>query len=329
MNFANPLFLLWAIPLALLILLRERFAARWQATLVYSNLVRFAGVRTTWRVRYHWVPRACLYAGLGLAVIAMARPRSVLPGEVARARGIDILLALDTSGSMRALDFDPKDRMAMALSSTQKFIKARQNDRIGLVVFAGVPLLQCPLTLDYAALLDFLGQVQVGMTGTENTAIGTAIAAAANRLRHSDAKSKIIVLLTDGRSNSGEVDPITAAKAADALGIRIYTIGVGVHGQSVMPIDTPYGRQLVPIAEDLDEPALQEIADTTGGRYYRAASSKDFDKIFSEIDQLEKSDVKTPPSLEYEDRYRGWLALSLLLLAAGTLLPLTLWRSLP
>src|SRR5207249_825191 len=136
----------------------------------------------------------------------------------------------------------------------------RQYDRIGLVAFAGVALLQCPLTLDYGALLEFLEQVDVGVTTTENTAIGTAIASAVNHLKRSTAKSKVIILVTDGRNNSGEIDPVTASKAAASLGIKIYTIGVGVRGQSVIPVDTPFGRQLVPIAEDLDEPAMDEIA---------------------------------------------------------------------
>src|SRR4029077_4516111 len=138
--------------------------------------------------------------------------------------GINIMIALDTSGSMRALDFNPKDRITVAKQATKAFISHRQFDRIGLVAFAGVAMLQCPLTLDYAALLDFLDQVEVGITTTENTAIGTAIATAANHLKKSTAKSKVIILVTDARNNSGEVDPVTAAKAADGLGIKIYAI---------------------------------------------------------------------------------------------------------
>src|SRR6185295_18326711 len=170
-----------------------------------------------------------------------------MKGEEAHARGIDIMIALDTSGSMRALDFNPKDRMMVAKQATKTFISHRQYDRIGLIAFAGIALLQCPLTLDYAALLDFLDQVDVGITTTENTAIGTALASASNHLKRSTAKSRVIILVTDGRSNAGEIDPVTAAKAAASLGIKIYAIGVGIHGQSKIPVDTVWGKQLVPI----------------------------------------------------------------------------------
>jgi Ca-activated chloride channel family protein len=193
-----------------------------------------------------------------------------------------------------------------------------------------VPLLQCPLTLDYAALLEFLDQVQVGITTTENTAIGTAIAAAANRMKRGTAKSKVIILVTDGRSNSGEVDPLTAAKAAAAIGIKIYAVGVGIRGTSSIPVDTPFGKQLVPIAEDLDEPGLQDIAHTTeGGRYYRATSAKEFEQIFAEIDGLEKSDVEAPRLFDYEDKYLRWLLLGMVLLSVGLGLEMLVWRSLP
>jgi len=329
MNLANPVFLLLWIPLALLVAWREFYSPRASARLPYPDF-RIPGLAGgTWRTRFARVPRGLFYAGLFFAIVALARPRAVLPGEAAHARGIDIMISLDTSGSMRALDFNPKDRMAVALQATQSFITKRQQDRIGLVVFAGVAMLQCPLTLDYSALLEFLSQVTPGMTHTENTAIGTGIASAANHLRRSTAKSKIIILVTDGRNNAGEVDPLTAAKAADAMGIRIYTISVGIRGQSVIPIDTPFGRQLAPIQDDLDEPSLEEIARATGGRYFRATSPKELAQIYGEIDSLEKSDIEAPRSIEYEDRYKPWLLLGIFLLSAGSLLSLSVWRSLP
>lgn len=329
MNFANPLYFLLWIPLGLLIWARDVRFARFVVRLPFPDTVIPAELPSTWRTRAARLPRLLMYTAMALAVVALARPRSAMPGEAARVQGIDIMILLDTSGSMRALDFNPKDRMTVALQATRTFIQKRHYDRIGLMVFAGVPMLQAPMTLDYGALIDFLDQVGVGMTSTENTALGTAIAAAANRLKRSTAKSRIIILLTDGRNNSGEVDPMTAAKAAAALGIKIYTIGVGIHGNSVIPVDTPYGRQLVPIAEDLDEPGLQDIAHETGGRYYRAASTKEFEQIFSEIDSLEKSDVQAPKLLEYEDRYLPWLFAALVLLTAGFGLQLTVWRTLP
>jgi len=329
LNFANPIaFLLW-IPLGLLIWLREGKAPVFRARLPFPSLEFAKSLSGTWRTRYRNVPAWLMYAGLALAIAALARPRTVLKGEEARARGIDIMIALDTSGSMRALDFNPKDRMTVARQATKNFISRRQFDRIGLVAFAGVAVLQCPLTLDYGALLDFLDQVDVGVTTTENTAIGTAIAAAANHLKRSSTKSKIIILVTDGRNNSGEIDPLTAAQAALGLGIKIYTIGVGIRGQSVIPVDTAWGKQLVPIQEDLDEPALDEIARTTGGRYYRASSTKEFNEIFGEIDKLEKTEIKGPTTHEYHDRYLGWLIGAMVLLAAGLGLQMTVWRTVP
>jgi len=329
MSFANPSAFLLLIPLGLLAWAREYKGPMFRARLPYPSLGPLASLPVTWRARFQPIPAYLIYAGLALSIVALARPQTILKGEEARARGIDIMIALDTSGSMRALDFDPKDRMTVAKQSTKNFIMHRQFDRIGLVIFAGVSLLQCPLTLDYAALLDFLDQVDVGATTTENTAIGTAIASAANHLKRSTAKSKVIILVTDGRNNSGEIDPITAAQAAAGLGIKIYTIGVGIRGQSKIPVDTAWGRQLVPIDEDIDEPALEEIAHTTGGRYYRADSAKEFESIFGDIDKLEKTEIKGPTTHEYHDQYLGWLIVAMVLLTSGYGLQTTVWRTVP
>src|SRR5579864_150781 len=329
MNFANPSAFLLLPLLGLLVWLRDWKSSAYRARLPYPSLNLLKSLPETWRTRFHSIPVWLVYGGLALAVIALARPRTVMKGEEAHTRGIDIMIALDTSGSMRALDFNPKDRMTVAKQATKNFISHRQFDRMGLVAFAGVAVLQCPLTLDYGALLEFLDQVDVGVTTTENTAIGTAIATAANHLKRSTAKSKVIILVTDGRNNSGEIDPLTAAKAAAGLGIKIYTIGVGVHGQSMIPVDTAWGKQLVPIQEDIDEPALEDIARATGGRYYRAASTKEFDEIYKEIDSLEKTEIKGPTIHEYRDHYLGWLILAMVLLSAGYGLQMTVWRTVP
>jgi Ca-activated chloride channel family protein len=329
MTFANPLIFLLLIPLGLLIWLRERNAHMFSGRLPFPSLDLAKNLPGTWRTRFRGIPAYAVYAGLAFSIIALARPQTLLKGEQARARGIDIMIALDTSGSMRALDFNPKDRMTVAKQATKSFISHRQYDRIGLVAFAGISLLQCPLTLDYGSLLEFLDQVDVGVTTTENTAIGTAIATAANHLKRSSAKSKVIILVTDGRNNSGEIDPLTAAKAAAGLGIKIYTIGVGIRGPSVIPVDTAWGKQLVPIQEDLDEPALNEIAQVTNGRYYRAASTKEFGDIFGEIDKLEKTEIKGPTPHEFQDHYLGWLMTAMVLLCAGLGLTMTVWRTVP
>jgi len=329
MNLSNPLFLLLLPLLGLLAWWRERPGSAAMAKIPFPEGTLLASMPGTWRTRFAYLPRLLVYIGLALAIFALARPRSLLKGEEAKARGIDIMLVLDTSGSMRALDFNPQNRMDVAKKSTRTFITRRQVDRLGLVVFAGASLLQCPLTLDYAALLSFLDQVDVGMTQTENTAIGTAIATAANRLKKSTAKSRVMILVTDGRSNAGEIDPLTAAKAAEGVGVRIYTIGVGIRGQSMIPVETVWGRQVVPIKEDLDEPGLEQIARATGGRYFRASSPKQFDEIFKEIDGLEKSEILGPTPQAYQDRYFPWLMLAMVFLTAGFGLQKTLWRSLP
>lgn len=329
MNFANPSAFLLLLLLGSLIWLREVRAPHFRARLPFPSLELARALPGTWRTRFAKGPAFLIYGGLALAIVALARPRSLLKGDQARAQGIDIIVALDTSGSMRALDFNPKDRMEIAKKATRTFMTRRQFDRIGLVVFAGVSLLQCPLTLDYGALSEFLDQVEVGITSTENTAIGTAIASAAHHLKRSTAKSRVIILVTDGRSNAGEIDPLTAAKAAESRGIKIYAIGVGARGPSVIPVDTVWGRQLVPIQEDLDEPGLQEIARATGGKYYRAASPKEFNDIYADIDKLEKTEIKGPSTREYKDLYWGWLFLAMILLTTGYGLQMTAWRTVP
>ncbi len=330
MQFANPHALWLLLILGVLIALREWRSGAFRAALPYPDSRPLAALPVTWRARVGSFLPLFIYAGLVCGIVALARPQSPLPGEAAKARGIDIMIALDTSGSMRALDFDPQDRMAVAKRAAKNFIMRRQYDRIGLVAFAGVAVLQCPLTLDYGSLLEFFSQVEVGITGTENTAVGNAIATAVNHLKRSTATSKVVVLVTDGRSNAGEIDPGTAAKAAAALGIKVYTIGVGIRGSSVIPVQHPiFGRQLAPIQEDLDKPSLNLIAQETQGRYYRATSIKEFDDIYAQIDKLEKSDVDAPPPHAFQDRYRGWLLLAMIFLMSGWGLQLTVWRTFP
>lgn len=328
-NFAFPQAFFLLIPIVGVILLRFYKVRKFRARLPFPDLSIATKLPETVRARFCDWPQYLLYGALILAVIALARPRTLLKGAETQARGIDIVIALDTSGSMRALDFDPQDRMAIAKKATKTFISNRHFDRIGLVVFGGVSLLQCPLTLDYGALLEFLEQVSVGMTQTENTAVGSALATAANRLKKSTAKSRVIILVTDGRNNAGEIDPLTAARAAGSVGIRVYTIGVGIRGPSKIPVETAWGRQLVPIQEDLDEPSLEELARATGGRYFRATSTRDFDEVYREIDQLEKTEIKGAAPQEFQDQYLGWLLVAMILLCASYGLEMTLLRTNP
>ncbi|MDE2293254.1 MAG: VWA domain-containing protein, partial [Elusimicrobia bacterium] len=256
-------------------------------------------------------------------------PQAVRRALAGSTQGIDIMLVLDTSESMRALDFDPLDRITAAKQAAEDFIKRRSSDRIGLVVFAGEPLLACPPTLDYDALLSFLHDVKPGMTDSPGTAIGDGLAAALSHLKDSTAKSKVVVLLTDGASNTGLVDPLTAARAAASLGVKVYTIGTGKRGQAMVPVDTPFGRQLVPIPDDLDEDVLTKMAEATGGRYFRATNVKELSQIYKEIDALEKTSFERPETVSYADLHWYLLVPAALLLGAELVLGQTLLMRLP
>jgi Ca-activated chloride channel family protein len=276
------------------------------------------------------VPYALKMLALFLAIAALARPQKVVRQAASLSSGVDILIVLDVSTSMHALDFDPLDRMTAAKNAARSFIKRRLSDRIGVLVFAGVPLLTCPLTLDYGALLDFLEEVQAGMTQTDGTAIGDGIAAAVAHIKDAQAKSKVLILLTDGANNTGVVDPLTAAKTAKTYGIKIYTIGTGRRGPAIVPIDDPqFGRRLVQIPDELDEDMLARIAADTGGRYFRAQNLTELESIYSEIDRLERSEVKLPPIISFTDYYVWLLVPAALLLALAMVLPRTALVRLP
>jgi Ca-activated chloride channel family protein len=255
-------------------------------------------------------------AALTLAAVALARPQSVrvVPGD--DGRGVDIMLAVDSSMSMSATDLTPT-RLGAAKEIAKAFVKGRVSDRIGLVTFGGAPLLACPLTTDYDALIDRLDDLTPGITKSDGTAIGDGIVSAARRLRDAAAKSKVMILLTDGRSNTGVVDPVTAAKTAAAYGIKIYAIGCASRGPATMTIDDPrQGRVTVPVDDDLDEELLAELASLTGGKSYRATTRGQLEQVFAEIDRLEKSEIKRPSVVATADRHAPWLAAAALLLLA-------------
>jgi Ca-activated chloride channel family protein len=232
---------------------------------------------------------------------ALARPQTGADRVEVKSEGIDIVLAIDVSGSMRAEDFRPDNRLTVAKRVAQEFVAGRAGDRIGLVVFAGGAYTQCPLTLDYGVLTDLLEEVSFGHP--DGTAVGMALATAVNRLRRAQGESRVVILLTDGQNNAGEVDPVTAAEAARALGIRVYTIGAGTDGLAQVPVDDPvFGRRYVQIEAHLDEETLQEIADLTGGKYYRATSAEALERIYQEIDALEKTEVETYEYVQYNEQ---------------------------
>ncbi len=256
---------------------------------------------------------------MSLLALALARPQRVQRAVGGAGRGIDIVLALDSSISMNAMDLKPT-RLEVAKDTAARFVRGRVEDRIGLVTFGGAPLLASPLTVDYDALVERIGDLEGGMTKAEGTAVGDGLVSALRRLRESTAKSKVVVLLTDGRSNSGAVDPLTAAKAAAGMGVKVYAIGTATRGESEMMVDDPrFGRVAVPVGDDLDEETLSEVARLTGGRYWRAESALALRKVYDEIDRLEKSEVKLP-DLVVRDELYPWpvlLAALLLLLEAS------------
>jgi Ca-activated chloride channel family protein len=248
-------------------------------------------------------------------IIAAAGPRLGSARQELRSEGISIVLAVDISSSMLAEDFSPANRLDVARRTATEFVRARASDRIGLVAFAGQALTQVPITTDYQVLEEAIRQLRVGIL-EDGTAIGTAIATGANRLRRAPGKSKVVILLTDGENNKGTVDPRTAAQAAAAFGIRIYTIGVGTVGEAPVPTGQgPLGLRYETMPVKIDEPLLSEVARTTGGRYFRATDAASLSSIFGEINRLEKTPVQHLVYRRYEEAYRWPLAIGLLALA--------------
>jgi Ca-activated chloride channel family protein len=273
-------------------------------------------------------------AALILMIIALARPQKLSQEREISTEGIDIMLALDISTSMLAEDFQPKNRIEAAKVVASEFIGGRSSDQIGLVVFAGQSFTQCPLTLDYDLLKQLLERVNVefvtGGSIEDGTAIGMAIANGVNRLRLSQAKSRIVILLTDGQNNRGEIDPLTAASAAQALGIRIYTIGVGTEGYAPYPVRDPWGGvsyQQVPVK--IDEELLRKISDQTGGQYFRATDEQALRKVYQEIDKLEKSKIRVHQYRQRAELYSSYLGLGLLLFIIEIALASTRLKVLP
>lgn len=266
---------------------------------------------------------------IALLVVALARPQKASRGEVPPAEGIDIMLAVDTSLSMAAQDFAPYNRLEAAQRAAADFVGKRRNDRIGVVVFGGAAMLSCPLTLDYQSVLEMISSAYLNMTQAPGTAVGDAIVTSVNHLKDSTAKSKVLVLLTDGRSNSGLVtDLAMAAKTAAAFDIKIYTIGTAGKGRAKVITGDPR-NPVAYVDEDLDEPSLREIAALTGGEFYRAKNYAELESIYARIDALEKTKFEVKAFTEYSDRYLWFLVPALALLALLLVLEKTYFRTIP
>jgi Ca-activated chloride channel homolog len=257
----------------------------------------------------------------------LARPQASSNWENVTTEGIDIVISLDISTSMLAMDFSP-DRLEAAKNVAMEFISGRQYDRLGLVVFAGEAFTQCPLTTDRAVLLNLFRGIETGMI-EDGTAIGNGLATAVSRLKDSDAISRVVILLTDGENNSGEIAPLTAAEIARTFGIRVYTIGVGSVGTAPYPVQTPYGTQLRDVEVKIDEEMLQEISNITGGRYFRATSNTKLQEIYEEIDELEKSKIEVREFSRRSEEFLPFALAGILLLVMGFLLRATVFRTVP
>jgi Ca-activated chloride channel family protein len=326
-HFASPLFLLGLSMIPLLVLWYIRRQRGIASHLRYSTLLPFAALRPTLRERLRHVPFAFRMFVLAALIIALARPQTTSQGENVYTEGIDIAMLIDISGSMLAEDFQP-NRIEAAKEVAQNFVDGRTNDRIGLVIFAGQSFTQCPMTLDYRVLKNLLRQVKQGVV-EDGTAIGMAIAQGVNRLKDSKAKSRVMILLTDGVNNRGEIDPLTAAQIAQTFGIRIYTIGVGTQGEAPYPVMTPFGKRYQNIPVDVDEKTLQQIAEMTRGQYFRATNNRTLKQIYNDIDQLEKTRIEVKAYRSYTELFAGWALIGLVALLLEFVLVGTVLRKLP
>ncbi len=317
-EFARPWLLLLIVPVvAGAVALRRKPTDPGAAR--HPHLALAASVRPGWRVRLRSVVPWLRVLALVAIVVALAGPRIPHAVSEVEGQGIDIVVALDISGSMRALDFQPDNRLAVAKGIIRDFVVGRPRDRIGLVVFASRAFTQCPLTLDRPILTGFLDEIEIGLI-EDGTAIGLGLATAVNRLRHSEAESRTVILLTDGSNNVPTLEPETAAELAAAMDVRVYTIGVGKRGKVPFPQQTPFGTRTVMTDMPIDEELLKTIAATTGGEYWRAEDSTALAQVFATIDELETSRYQTSVSTWYEEKV-AWAALpalALLLLEALT-----------
>ena len=286
----------------------------------------------SWRIVWRPVTAVLRVAAITLMVIALARPQFVQGKETITGEGVDIALALDISGSMASLDFEPKNRLEAAKAVIADFVVERPYDKIGMVIFASEAFSQSPLTLDHNMVTRSLDQVQLAadLGIDDGTAIGLGIANAANMLTNSDAESKVVILLTDGVNNSGQIDPLTAAEAAKALGIKIYTIGAGRPGEVPVPVPSMFGGTTIAYQESvLDEATLQQVAEVTGGQYFRAQDTAGLKAIYEEINKLEKSQVEIQVFNQYQELMVWLLIPALILLLAEIILRNTIFRKVP
>lgn len=293
----------------------------------YSSFTLLRGVRTS---RYNWGRHALFgvrMVGIIFLVVALARPQTFHSETQTTTDGIDIMMSFDVSASMLARDFTP-DRLEAAKRIGGQFISGRPNDRIGIVMFAAEAYTMCPLTIDHATAINQLQQAQSGVL-EDGTAIGSGLAMAVARLAESDAKSRVVILLTDGVNNFGEVAPLTAAEIAKTLGVRVYTVGIGSRGTAQYPVQTPFGIRYQDMEVEIDEALLERVAEMTGGKYFRATNNKALEEVYAEIDKLEKSKIEVNDRTQREEEYWYFGLIALVLLVGEMVFRRLFVRELP
>ena len=328
-QFEDPWLLLFMLMLPYMALKGKK---KQQATINYSTIGTLQSIRTAQVDFFSALPLILRILSVMLLILALARPQEGHKSQEILSVGVDIMLALDTSGSMQALDFiknEKRDtRLAMVKDVVSKFIENRPNDRIGMVVFGSEAYTQCPLTLDQGILQSFLSKLDIGMAG-DSTAIGSAVGIAVKRLKDLESDSKVIILLTDGRNNAGSLPPVQAAQTAKAFGIKIHTIGVGTHGKAPFLVNSIFGQRYVYQEVDIDENTLKEISKLTGGQYFRATDLESLKSIYKQIDQMEKSEVKVLDHSEYTELFHYFLIPGILLLLSEIILSNSVLRRIP
>ena len=325
--FAKPdwfYLLLGLIPMIVWYILRQKKS---KPSIQISTIAPLKKSALTWKHALRHVVFLLQIAVLSLIIVCLARPQSMDNWQNQTVEGIDIMIALDLSGSMLARDFQP-NRVEAAKAVATKFISGRPYDRIGLVVFSAESFTQCPLTTDHAVLINLLQQVQSGMI-EDGTAIGLGLANAVSRLKDSEAKSKVIILLTDGENNRGEIAPITAAEIAKTYGIRVYTIGIGTIGTAPFPVQTPFGIQMRDMPVQIDEKTLGDIANITDGKYFRATNNRTLTEIYKEIDRLERSKIQNKQYSKRNEEYRRFALGALILSLIALFLQFAVFRHIP
>ncbi|WP_019538362.1 vWA domain-containing protein [Proteiniphilum acetatigenes] len=327
MEFLHPEYLyllLLIIPLIVWYVLR---LSKTQASFKLASTSAFGGMKSDLRVYMRHLPFALRMISIALIIVVIARPQSVNSWEETETQGIDIVMALDVSGSMLAQDLQP-DRLQAAKKVAAEFITDRPNDNIGLVIFAGESFTQCPLTTDHKVLLNLLNEIEFGMI-EDGTAIGLGLATSVNRLKDSGSESRVVILLTDGTNNSGQIAPLTAADLARSYGIRVYTVGVGTKGMAPTPVNTPYGIRMQNMQVDIDEKTLTEIAAMTGGQYFRAQDTEGLRQVYDEIDEMEKYLISVQNVTRRKELFLPFALAALGLILLELLLRRTWLRSVP